>query len=292
MTAHGHLGGRLPDARHLDARQFAIAVRKLADSLAYGTDRSPFLGAGIEYVQSRPYQPGDPVRSIDWRVTGRTGKFFVKEYEAPKSLAVHLLVDTSASMTVGTGARTKYAVAVYVAGGLALAALDRVSPVGVLGVGERALRVRPTLSSRRAMQWLLELRDHRFDERTTLASKIRELVPSLRERALFVVLSDLHDPDAIGALEHLVQRHDCVVLQMQDPGELSLRGSGFFRAREAETGREFTTHGRKRWLDPDRARAALERAGIDHLTIRTDRPFESELRHLFRTRVTVGRGAR
>jgi uncharacterized protein (DUF58 family) len=64
----------LDSVDHLNSRQFVIAIKRLADSLSYGTDRSPFVGSGTEYAQSRPYQPGDPVKAIDWRVTARTNK--------------------------------------------------------------------------------------------------------------------------------------------------------------------------------------------------------------------------
>ena len=130
----------------LNDRQFVIAVKRLADSINFGMDRSPFIGSGIEYVQSRPYQLGDPVKSIDWRVTARLGKFYIKEFEATKQLPMYLLIDTSASMTISSTHRSKYALAVHLAGGLAFAALDRVSPVGLIGTGTRALRIEPSLS--------------------------------------------------------------------------------------------------------------------------------------------------
>ncbi len=222
--------GFLETCDTLDARKFHIAVRKLADSLSYGTDRSPFLGSGIEFVQSRPYQWGDPVRSIDWRVTARTGRIHVKEYEAPKRLPCYLLLDTSASMTVSSERRSKYAVAVHIAGGLAFACLERVSPVGLVGVGGRDIRVRPSLSRDQVMQWLHRLRHFRYDEPTSIGRRIAELGPTLTSRGMVILLSDLHDPQAMPALKLLSQQHDCVVLHLQDPAERGLRGSGLLRS--------------------------------------------------------------
>lgn len=284
--------GFLEDFATLDARGFTIAIKKLATSLSYGTDRSPFLGSGTEFVQSRPYHPGDSVRSIDWRVTARTKSFFVKEYEAPKNVPCLLLLDTSASMTVSSIGQSKYALALFVAGGIALACLDRASPVGLIGVGERALRVEPTLSRARALEWILRLRRFRFDERTTLARRVTELAPTLRQRALIVVLSDLHDADATQALKKLAHAHDVVVLQFVDPAEHGLGGSGFVRAREAETGREFVTFGKRAWLDPEVVERACRAAGIDHLVLRTDQPYVVALRRLFKERGFAARGTR
>lgn len=270
-------------AGHLDARQFEIAVRRLASALTFGPERSPFLGAGVEYVQSRLYQHGDPVKFMDWKVTGRTGRFHVKEYEAPRQMPVYLLVDTSASMCVSSLPVSKYAWAVQLAGGLALAALEHMNPVGLLAVGERDLHHPPSLARGDVMVWLHHLRRFRANETTPLGRKIRELLPRLEQRCLVLVLSDLHDPDAVAAIKLLAQDHDAVVLHLEDPAERGIPRAGIFRAVEAETGRAFTGRGRIRGLDPETTHT-LSRAGVDYVHLRTDAPILPRVRHALRNR--------
>lgn len=282
----------LEDLQPLDARRFEIAIKRLADGLRYGTDRSPFVGSGLEFAQSRPYQPGDPVRRIDWRVTARKGRVFVKEYETLRALPVTFVVDTSASMAVSSTRRSKYRLAVELAGGLALACLERVSPVGVVGAGSRPLRVAPSLSRDQVYQWLHRLRRYRHDETTHLAQRLREVGEQTLERSLVVVLSDLHEPAALSALERLGQAHDVAVLQLRDPAEDTLAGGGLVFGREAETGVAFVTRGRAARGELEDVRQRLRRSGIDHLLLRTDRPVRAPLRQFLQARGLLGRGAR
>jgi len=275
---------RLDNADPLDSRQFLLAVKRLADSLSYGTDRSPFLGQGLEYVQSRRYEPGDPVKTIDWRVTARTGKTHVKQFETPKQMPVWLVVDTSASMAVSSHPPGKYGLAVQVAGGLALACLDRVSPVGLLAAGGRECTVQPSLSRDVLLQWLHRLRHYRYDEPTTLGSRLVALEPSLGQRSLVIVLSDFHDPSALSALKLVAARHDCICLAFRDPAEDTLAGAGYFRAREAETGREFLTHGRHRFSSRDALVESFKKASLDHFLIQPGVPFLGAFRHFLRSR--------
>src|SRR5204862_86578 len=129
------------------------------------------------------------------------------------------------------------------------------------------------LSRQQVLEWLLRLRRFRYDEQTTIGRRATELAARLDSRAVVIVLSDLHSDDALPALKQLGQQHDVVVVQLRDPAERSLRGSGIFRLREAETGRVFVTHGRARWLDDAERAHELKRAGVDRLIVDTDRPF-------------------
>jgi uncharacterized protein (DUF58 family) len=258
----------------------------------YGTDTSPFLGSGTDYVQSRLYQPGDPVKSIDWRITARTRKHFVKEFETPKRMPCYLLVDSSASMTVSSVDQSKYSTAVFIAGGLAFACLDRISPVAIVGVGERDLRYPPSLSRDKIMQWLYKLRRYQVNEQTLLHERLREIGPSLKDRSLIIAISDLHQPEAIGPLKRLGQQHDVVAIQLIDPMEQSFGRAGFVRGREAETGRSVTTRGKNLSIDQPLVDQELKRGRVDHLRIPTDQPFAHRLRHFFKSRGLLGRGAR
>ena len=259
----------------LTGREFELAVRRLADSLSPGQDLSGFLGQGVDYAQSRLFADGDSVRAIDWRVTARTGKTFVKEYEALQRLPVQLLVDTSSSMRTASVSPGKYELAVRLAGGLALAALKRASPVGVLGCGEMPLCMPLSSSQGQVFVWLHQLRraGAGSGERTLLARRVTELRSLLTSRCLVLVLSDLHDPDAVTAIKRLAVMHDCVVIQPQDPAELSVRGAGIMRLAESETGADFTASGRGGWLAGEPPGRALAQAGIDHLLLPIDRPF-------------------
>lgn len=273
---------------------FEIAVRRLADDLRYGTDIARFAGSGVDYLQSRRFVAGDPIKSIDWRVTARTGHLHVKEYEALKGVPVYLVVDTSSSMAVSSTRMSKQTLAAMLAGALGLAAQARLSPVGLLAGGERDLHFQPSLARGRIFQWLHALRHHQFEERTQLAQRLTHLESLLTSTSLVVVISDLHEAEAVRAIRRIAQRHDALVLQTEDPAERGRLRSGWFRGREAESGRTFFGHGRSRWFaeGDERPAQALRRAGVDHLLLSTGQPFVAPLRRFLHDRGGLLRNAR
>ena len=273
----------------VDARQFEVAVKHLANSLNFGQEESVFHGSGLEFAQSRLYVAGDPVKAIDWKVSARVGKLFIKEYQEPKQMPLYLLLDTSASMCVTSLPMSKYAWAVQIATGIALAAQTNVTPVGLLGCGARELHVRPTLSRNVVMEWSHQLRHHDFLEDTSLAVRAREVAPSLKRRTMVIVLSDLHDPEAFPALQVLAQEHDVIVLHLQDPAETGVGGAGLFRGVEAESGRAFIGHVRRSWVDAEGWKSELTRFGIDYLHLPTDESMLGKLRHFLGQRGMSGK---
>lgn len=131
-----------------------------------------------------------------------------------------------------------------------------------------------------------------MDEKTHLAERIQELSSTLTQRSVLVILSDLHDPGALNAIRSAAVRHDVIVIQLQDPIERSRLGSGFIRTREAETGRQHLAKGERPWEIQETIMAELRKAGVDHLTIATDRPLVAPLRRFLFARGLASQASR
>lgn len=274
-----------------DARLFEVTAKRLATSMVFGMEDSIFHGYGIEYAQPRLYVPGDPIKLMDWKVTGRMGKYYLKEFQEPKRMPVYILLDTSASMCISSAKRSKYAWGVSLATGLALAAQANMSPVGLLGCGDLPIHIKPTLAGGIVMQWGHQLRKHGFLEKTSLGRKLRQLAPSLKTRTMLIVITDLHDEDAIASLKSVSQEHEVMVLHMQDPAEQGITGTGFYRGEEAETGRPFIGHGKKNWDFSVHAKHELTRYRVDYVLLRTDQNILAKLRFFLEMRGrTMGGG--
>lgn len=279
---------RPPD--ELARGDFEMVVRRLADDLAFGMDLSRFIGSGLEYAQSRPYSPGDPIKMMDWKITARLGKPFVKEYDTPKRTNVFIIVDTSASMGISSAMITKHDLAVWIASAIGLIAQRRMSPVGVIGGGERETRLNPSLNRGDLWQALDPLRASNLSEGTRLSDRLADLDLRAKRSSVFIVISDLHDPDAIPAIRHASQKHDCVAIHLMDPAERGRLRAGFFRGQEAESGRSFVAHSNSAWGREGEAAADFARCGTSYLRLQTDQPFIAPLRHFLSFRPMMGGG--
>jgi uncharacterized protein (DUF58 family) len=248
------------------------------------------VGSGLEYAQSRPYAPGDPIKMIDWRITARLGKPFVKEYETLKRTCVYLVVDTSASMAVASTRLTKHDLAVWIAAAVGLVGQRRLSPVALVGGGERETRLNPSLIRSDLWQALEPLRTGSVTEQTRLTERLSMLDVRADRASVVIVITDLHDPGVMPSLRHVAQKHDCIVVHLVDPAEAGRLKSGFYIGQEAETGRSFLAHGATRWGKVEEKAAELVRSGISCIRLRTDEPFIAPLRHFLAARAVVTRG--
>ncbi|MEN1704418.1 MAG: DUF58 domain-containing protein [Planctomycetota bacterium] len=275
----------------LSAELFEVRLRRLADDLLYGADASRFFGAGVDYAQSRPFVMGDSVRSIDWRVTARTRRYHVREYEAPRRAAVYVVLDTSASMCVGSTRPTKHDAGVWIAGVLGFSALRALRPVAVMSGGERAVGASPRMSTGRIRGWLRDLAPAALTEQTLLAERLDEIARLAHSRSTVIVISDFHQPEIPDALNKLAARHECVAITLRDPIERRGHRAGWLRGVEAETGRRAVSFRGRPRSNAGQPRAELSPA-VDQLTLETDGDIFGELRGFILARCQDGRGGR
>ena len=224
-------------------RRLDLRTRGFVDSLFSGDRASVFLGRGFEFSHVREYQPGDDVRSIDWKVTARRGTPFVRRFVEERDLLVALVVDISASGRLTPGARSVGEIAAELAAALAFASVRTNDRVALFMVSDRLERViHPGAGQRHVLRLLEELLTHPPGSRgTDLASALEEVTRALRGRSVLFLISDFIQPDPSGRLGDRLReagrRHDLVALRIAS-GELEeLPDVGWMEMTDPESGR-------------------------------------------------------
>ncbi|MGI5816500.1 MAG: DUF58 domain-containing protein [Armatimonadota bacterium] len=281
----GHLSTRRVDAELLASLPtMELRARTFVEGHYSGQHRSPWRGASVEFADHRAYTHGDELRHLDWRLYGRSDRFFVKQFEAETNLTVTLALDASASMAYPEGAVSKLDCAGYLAAGLGYLAWRQRDAVGLTVLGGDAADNLPPRTSRGHLSGLFDrLEALEAEGGAGPAEALIALGGTLKRRGLIVLLSDLLDEpeQLLRGLSLLRGRgHDLIVLQVLDRGELELELRGPSVIEDMETGERLVT-------DADELREEYARAirahvdllhdgctsrGMDHELIVTDRP--------------------
>jgi uncharacterized protein (DUF58 family) len=285
-------------------KRIELRTRGLVNSRFVGEYHSVFKGMGMEFSEVREYQSGDEVRTIDWNVSARMHRLFVKRYVEERELTVMLIVDCSGSSRFGTGEKDKQSMAAELAAVLALTATRNNDRVGLILCSDRIEHVVPPRKGRRHALRLVRdvLAWPTTSNGTNLALALDYASRVLTHHAIVFVISDWVTEEIDRPLKALSQRHDLVAVVLDDPAERDLPNLGVARLVDPETGKfvEIDTNAasvRTRYgLELDEERSArqrlLRRLGIDEVLVRTENGYAEPLLRFFNTRETRGRKTR
>jgi uncharacterized protein (DUF58 family) len=272
-------------------RELEIRTRRMVDDSMAGAYHSVFKGRGMDFDEVREYSPGDEVRTIDWNVTARAGRAFVKKFTEERELTIFLVVDISASGNFGSGAMAKRDLAAEVASVLAFSAIRNSDKVGLILYTDRVERYLPPKKGRRHV--LRVVRDILYHEPQGVGTdtvKTLDVVNHvLHRRAIVFLISDFQTSG-----DFTVARAGLIALHIEDPREKELPNVGIIALEDAETGEiiELNTARaavRKRFTElslerAQRLRSDLRAEGVDTVQLRTDMPYMPPLQRFFKSR--------
>jgi uncharacterized protein (DUF58 family) len=201
-----------------------LQARLVVEGYLSGMHKSPYHGFSVEFAQHREYVPGDDIKHVDWKVYGRTGRFFLKQYEEETNLILWLLLDVSESMRYGSGPVTKYDYACLSAAALAYLTLHQQDSVGLVTFDNQVRSfLKPSSQPSHLKEMVHVMNRGAPRDKTRLAPIFHDLAERLNRRAIIVLLSDLFDEpaDLLAGLRHLrYKRHEVIVMHVLDGAEL------------------------------------------------------------------------
>jgi uncharacterized protein (DUF58 family) len=277
-------------------RQIQIVSRKMVDEMLGGEYKSVFKGRGMEFDEVREYQPGDEVRTIDWNVTARTGKAFVKRFIEEREQALFFLVDMSASGTFGSAGKTKNETAAELCGLLAFSAIKNNDKVGlIIFTDEIELFIPPDKGQLHVLHIIRQILSFEPRHRgTNIACALDYLGKMVKKKCVTFLISDFQDSGHDKSLKLAALHYDLIAITITDPRELDVPNAGLVELADSETGAQIlvdtaSAAARKKFNSAARARqlelkASLAKLNIDQIDIHTDRDYMRDLIRFFQTR--------
>jgi uncharacterized protein (DUF58 family) len=292
-------------------RQVEIRSRKFVDESLVGAYHSVFKGQGMDFAEVREYQPGDDVRSIDWNVTAKMDKPFVKIYEEERELTIMLLVDISASGDFGSVAQTKRELAAELASVLAFSATRNSDKVGLMLFSDEVETIiMPKKGRSHVLRVIREILFYEPKRKgTDINAALKTLNRLIRKKAVCFLVSDFLTEESQvwlrpsvrekpGDLQKMLtltgKRHDLICVDLHDPRESVLPEVGWVVLEDAETGQQLevnTADAQLRGMYEHQNRQRLERmketfirSGVDHFRVHTQEPYITALRAFFKKR--------
>jgi len=300
-----------PKLRYLDSDvlqrldSLDLVAREIVEGVRVGMHQSPLRGFSTEFAHHRPYVPGDSVRHLDWRVYGRTERYYIKLYEAETNFDAHILLDASSSMRFGSGAISKLEYAKFMAASLAYMIVEQRDSVGLATFDSELRRYLPPRSAMGVVSTIDEALGQTVAEpRTDIAALLHEFAGRIPRRGFVILLSDLFDhvEDFIKGLDHLrFKGHNVVVFHVLDPYELTFPfGGGTWRFEGLENDGEITTQPKRiraAYLEELRkflrqTKTACERSHVDYVLVDTSKPIDVVLSAYLISRVHQAAGTR
>jgi uncharacterized protein (DUF58 family) len=277
-----------------------IKARLVVEGFVSGLHRGPYKGFSVEFAEHRQYMPGDPIRYLDWKVYGKTDRFYIKEYEEETNLRAYIIMDGSGSMGYSSDGMTKLEYGSYLAASLAYLMLKQQDSVGLLIFDTKLRKYIPPRSVKKHLHVLLkELSDLGAREETDLGESLHELAGRVRRRGLIILISDLLDDEekVIRGLKLFRHRkHEVIVFHVLDPYEVSFPFEHEVILKDMETGEEIPAvpwEVRKEYREKvaawiNRYRTILRQSGIDYVPVRTSTTFDVALFSYLEKRQRLG----
>ncbi len=278
-------------------RRLEIKTRALTNNIFAGEYHSAFKGRGMSFAEVREYQPGDDVRDIDWNVTARMNKPYIKVFEEERELTLMLVVDLSASQRFGTVDRTQRELAAEICATLAFSALQNNDKIGVIFFTDQVEKFIPPQKGRKHVLYIIRelLNFEPKGKRTDVTVAMEYLMKVITKRSITFVISDFLDTrDFSRPLLVAARKHDLVGLRLYDSRMASLPDVGLLKIVDAETGHEqfIDTSNRavrqqqQAWwrTEEQRLDTLFRKNGVDYASIATHADYVKPLMNLFARR--------